>query len=149
MFCSKIGLLNLKIYDAVLIVNCGGRTVDLIAYEVEEESLFTVAECIASLGNSCRSTALNRNFSNMLRTKIRKMKLPKGLRQVYAKCIVDFENRIKADFYNNSQKWVVDVSIRAQFLEAGIEEGYITFTNKEILQCFKPVVNRILELVQN
>ncbi|THZ56528.1 actin-like ATPase domain-containing protein [Aureobasidium pullulans] len=152
MFCSKTGLLNLKIHDAVLIVDCGGGTVDLIAYEVEEEHPFTVAECTAGSGDSCGSTALNRNFSNILRAKIRKMKLPDGSKtagRVYAKCIMDFENRIKADFRNNGQKWAVDVGIEAEFPEAGIEEGYMTFTNEEILQCFEPVVNRILELVRN
>ncbi|KAK6599734.1 hypothetical protein H4I95_08609 [Botrytis cinerea] len=152
LFCSKAGLLNLKIHDAVLIVDCGGGTVDLIAYEVEEESPFTVSECTAGSGDSCGSTALNRNFSNILRTKIRKMKLPEGSKtagRVYAKCIMDFENRIKADFRNNNQKWAVDVGIEAEFPEAGIEEGYMTFTNEEILQCFEPVVNRILELVRN
>lgn len=152
MFCSKTGLLNLKIHDAVLIVDCGGGTVDLIAYEVEEEMPFTVAECTAGSGDSCGSTALNRNFSNILRAKIRKMKLPDGSKtagKVYAKCIMDFENRIKADFRNNGQKWAVDVGIEAEFPEAGIEEGYMTFTNEEILQCFEPVVNRILELVRN
>ncbi|KAH8637457.1 hypothetical protein IG631_09292 [Alternaria alternata] len=152
MFCSKTGLLNLKIHDAVLIVDCGGGTVDLIAYEVEEEQPFSVAECTAGSGDSCGSTALNRNFSNILRAKIRKMKLPDGSKtagKVYAKCIMDFENRIKADFRNNGQKWAVDVGIEAEFPEAGIEEGYMTFTNEEILQCFEPVVNRILELVRN
>ncbi|MCJ1461425.1 hypothetical protein MMC07_000022 [Pseudocyphellaria aurata] len=152
MFCSKTGLLNLKIRDAVLIVDCGGGTVDLIAYEVEEESPFTVAECTAGSGDSCGSTALNRNFSNILRAKIRKMRLPDGSKtagKVYAKCIMDFENRIKADFRNNGQKWAVDVGIEAEFPEASIEEGYMTFTNEEILQCFEPVVNRILELVRN
>ncbi|KAL8876457.1 MAG: hypothetical protein Q9198_005348 [Flavoplaca austrocitrina] len=152
MFCTKTGLLNLKIRDAVLIVDCGGGTVDLIAYEVEEETPFTVAECTAGSGDSCGSTALNRNFSNILRAKIRKMKLPDGSKtagKVYAKCIMDFENRIKADFRSNGQKWAVDVGIEAEFPEAGIEEGYMTFTNEEILQCFEPVVNRILELVRN
>lgn len=152
LFCSKTGLLNLKVHDAVLIVDCGGGTVDLIAYEVEEENPFTVAECTTGSGDSCGSTALNRNFSNILRTKIRKMKLPDGSKtagRVYAKCIMDFENRIKADFRNNGQKWAVDVGIEAEFPEAGIEEGYMTFTNEEILQCFEPVVNRILELVRN
>jgi hypothetical protein len=152
MFCTKTGLLNVKIHDAVLIVDCGGGTVDLIAYEVEEEQPFSVAECTAGSGDSCGSTALNRNFSNILRAKIRKMKLPDGSRtagKVYAKCIMDFENRIKADFRNNGQKWAVDVGIEAEFPEAGIEEGYMTFTNEEILQCFEPVVNRILELVRN
>ena len=152
MFCSKTGLLHLRVHDAVLIVDCGGGTVDLIAYELEEESPFTVAECTAGSGDSCGSTALNRNFSNILRAKIRKMKLPDGSKtagKVYAKCIMDFENRIKADFRNNGQKWMVDVGIEAEFPEAAIEEGYMAFTNEEVLQCFEPVVNRILELVRN
>ncbi|KAH1384227.1 hypothetical protein KXV36_000510 [Aspergillus fumigatus] len=152
LFCAKTGLLQLKVGDAILIVDCGGGTVDLIAYEVEEEQPFSVAECTAGSGDSCGSTALNRNFSNILRAKIRKMKLPDGSRtagKVYAKCIMDFENRIKADFRNNGQKWAVDVGIEADFPEANIEEGYMTFTNEEILQCFEPVVNRILELVRN
>lgn len=152
MFCAKTGILNLKINDAVLIVDCGGGTVDLIAYEVEDDQPFSVAECTTGSGDSCGSTALNRNFSNILRAKIRKMNLPDGSRtagRVYAKCIMDFENRIKADFRNNGQKWAVDVGIEAEFPEAGIEEGYMTFSNEEILQCFDPVVNRILELVRN
>ena len=152
LFCSKTGVMNLKVNDAVLIVDCGGGTVDLIAYEVEEENPFTVAECTAGSGDSSGSTALNRNFSNILRAKIRKMRLPDGSRtagRVYAKCIMDFENRIKADFRNNGQRWAVDVGIEAEFPEAGIEEGYMTFTNEEILQCFEPVVNNILELVRN
>jgi hypothetical protein len=73
------------------------------------------------------------------------MKLPdssKTAGRVYAKCIMDFENRIKADFRNNGQKWAVDVGIEAEFPEAGIEEGYMTFTNEEILQCFEPVVKQ-------
>jgi actin-like ATPase involved in cell morphogenesis len=152
MFCAKTGLLNLKIHDAVLIVDCGGGTVDLIAYEVEEEQPFSVAECTAGSGDSCGATALNHNFSNILRARIRKMNLPSASRtagKVYARCISEFENRIKADFQNDGQKWAIDVGIEDDFPEVGIEDGYMIFTNEEILQCFKPVVNRILELVRH
>jgi len=152
MFCHKIGLLNLKLHDTVLIVDCGDGTVDLIAYEVEKEVPFTVAECTAGSGDSCDSTMLSRNFSNILHAKIRKMKLPDGSKtagKVYAKCITDFENRIKANFRNNGQNWAVDVGIEKEYPDAGIEEGFMSFTNEEILQCFEPIVNRILELVRN
>ncbi len=123
--------------------------------------LETLAGKIFLFGLGCvnildSSTALNRNFSNIVRKKIHIMKLPEGSRtagRVYAKCIMDFENRIKADFRNNGQKWAVDVGIdvgiEAEFPEAGIEEGYMTFTNDEILQCFGPVINRIDELIRN
>jgi hypothetical protein len=151
-FCLKTGLLDVKVHGVVLIVDCGGATVDLIAYKVEGEMPFSVAACTAASGSSCGSTALNRNFCYILGSKIRKMKLPDGARtsgKVFARCIIDFENRIKADFCNNGQKWAVDVGIEADFPQADIEEGYMTFTNEEILQCFEPVVNEILELVRD
>ncbi len=84
------------------------------------------------------------------------MKSPDGSRvrttskaagKTYAKCMLDFKNRIKHDFRNNGMKWAVDVGIEEDFPEADIEEGYMTFTNEEILSCFLPVVNRILELI--
>lgn len=79
------------------------------------------------------------------------MGLPEGSKtagRVYAKCIMDFEHRIKGDFRNTGQKWAVDVGIEAEFPEAGIEEGYMTFLNEEILGCFTPVVNRIVEMAK-
>ena len=62
---------------------------------------------------------------------------------------MDFENRIKNDFRNNGKKWAIDIGTEAEFPEADIEEGYMDWTNKEILQCFEPVINSILELTQN
>lgn len=147
IFYLKTGLLNLKIHDTVLIIDCGGGAVDLIAYEIEGEQPLNISECTAGSGDFCGSTALNRNFSKFLRAKIRKMKLSDGFRpvsSVYAKCFIYFENFIKAGFRNNGQKWAVDVGF-----EPGIEDGYVIFTNEDILQCFEPVVNRILELVRN
>jgi molecular chaperone DnaK (HSP70) len=52
-FCSKTGLLNIKLHDAVLIVDAGKGTVDLIAYEVQNVNPFTVAEATAASGDSC------------------------------------------------------------------------------------------------
>jgi hypothetical protein len=69
--------------------------------------------------------------------------------RIYARAIMDFHNRIKNDFRNNGQKWAVDVDIEEEIPEADIEEGYMGWTNEEILQCFEPVINRIVELTQN
>ena len=68
--------------------------------------------------------------------------------KVFARCFKDFDDRIKHDFRNDGQQWAVDVGIEAEFPEADIEGGYMTFTNEEILRCFEPVVNRILELTR-
>jgi hypothetical protein len=73
----------------------------------------------------------------------------KRANRIYAKGILEFDKRIKHDFRNNGQKWAVDIGIKAEIPLADIEEGYMAWTNEEILQCFEPVINRILELTQN
>lgn len=80
------------------------------------------------------------------------MRLPEGSKtvgRVYAKAIMDFDKRIKDEFRNNGQKWAVDVGIESVWPEAGIDEGYMVFTNDEIQKCFEPVIERILELMKN
>lgn len=49
----------------------------------------------------------------------------------------------------NGHKWVVGVDVEEDFPDVGIEEGYMILTNDDILQCFEPVVNRILELIRS
>ena len=68
---------------------------------------------------------------------------------IYARAMREFDIRIRNSFRNNGQKWAVDVGIEAEFPSADIEEGYMVWTNEEILRCFEPVINRILELTQN
>jgi hypothetical protein len=53
LLCSKVGLLNLKAHDAVLIVDARKGTVDLIAYEVIGENPLVVKELTAGSGDSC------------------------------------------------------------------------------------------------
>jgi hypothetical protein len=85
-----------------------------------------------------------------LRAKIRKLELPDGSRmagRIYAKAIMEFENRIKKDFLNNGQKWAIDIGIEAEWPEFGIEEGYMVWTNEEILFVFDPVIKGIQDLI--
>jgi hypothetical protein len=110
MFCSKTPLLDLKVPHAIIIVDCGGSTVDLIAYKVENEQPFSVAPCTKTSGGFYGSTILNRNFSSILRTKIQKTGLLDGSRivdRIYSKCMRDFENRIKVNFRNDGQVSVI------------------------------------------
>ncbi|KAL5609555.1 hypothetical protein FOVSG1_004236 [Fusarium oxysporum f. sp. vasinfectum] len=78
------------------------------------------------------------------------MRLPDGskiARKVYAKCISDFERRIMIEFRNNGQEWDIDVAIETEFPEAGIKEGYMSYTNDEILSCFQPVTDGITAMM--
>ncbi|RBA20903.1 hypothetical protein FPRO05_08350 [Fusarium proliferatum] len=89
-------------------------------------------------------------FTEVVRTKIKGMRLPDGsriARKVYAKCIDDFENRILSDFRNNGQEWDVDVAIETEFPDLRIKDGFMTYTNGEILSCFQPFLDRITTIM--
>ncbi|RKK86208.1 hypothetical protein BFJ69_g1161 [Fusarium oxysporum] len=95
-------------------------------------------------------TLIAQKFAEIVRTKIDRMRLPDGsktARKVYAKCIGDFERRIILEFRNNGQEWDIDVAIETEFPEAGIKEGYMTYTNDEILSCFQPVTDGITAMM--
>lgn len=153
MFSVQSKILSLKTHDAVLIVDCGGGTVDLISYQVEGEEPFTLTECTAGSGDTCGSTAVNRNFSSILRSRIKNMNLPDKLarvgHRVYLASLTEFENRIKPNFKNDGSLWQIDVGLETDFPDAGIEDGCMTFTNDEILRCLELVVTRILKLVKD
>lgn len=152
IFSIASGILNLEINDAVLVVDCGGGTVDLIAYRIEDKDSFKLAKCAAGSGDCCGSTAVNRNFSILLRDRISKMRLDEGSKiaqKVHLKCLQDFETRIKTHFRNNGNAWAIDLGLGKDYLEAGIVEGYMMFTDEEILECFKPVVERVTGLVRS
>ncbi|TXC08313.1 hypothetical protein FocTR4_00003421 [Fusarium oxysporum f. sp. cubense] len=95
-------------------------------------------------------TLIAQKFAEIVRTKIDRMRLPDGskiARKVYAKCIGDFERRIMIEFRNNGQEWDIDVAIETEFPEAGIKEGYMSYTNDEILSCFQPVTDGITAMM--
>jgi molecular chaperone DnaK (HSP70) len=52
-YCLKISLLNLRVKDVILIVDCGTGTVDLQACELVGESPHSFAEFTAGSGDSC------------------------------------------------------------------------------------------------
>jgi hypothetical protein len=82
------------------------------------------------------------------------MELPDGstmTNRVYAKSMVDFENRIKAEFKNDGRLWKIDLGLSktANFPNADIKEGCLHFTNEEVLYLFTPVVDRCVKLVKD
>lgn len=158
----QTGLLQLNTDDVVLVVNCGRAFADLIAYKVDEAlpSSFSISEFTTSTSDTCGSSTVGMNFSSLVRYRIDKSPVlggsaptrPNIARKVYAKCIMDFEYRIKSDFRNNGQNWAVDVDIEEDMYpgvwdNVGIEEGYMVFTNEEIFKCFEPVLYRIHQLI--
>ena len=145
---SAVGLQFMT--QVILVVHCGSGLAELASYHASIGSLL-LGEYTRPTGDFCGSTSVNRNFSNILRARIRKMRLPDGSKtagKVYARCILDFAERIRYIFNNDGRSWNVDVGIEAEFPDAGLEGGYMTFKNADILACLEPPVDRIIELIQ-
>lgn len=64
--------------------------------------------------------------------------------------MIEFEHRIKGNFGNSGADWPIEVGTGLEdvFPNAGIREGYMTFSNEDILSCFQPVVVRIIDLIK-
>ncbi|KAK9480834.1 hypothetical protein V1514DRAFT_324579 [Lipomyces japonicus] len=158
IFCAKRGVLELKEADTFLIVDCGGGTVDLIAYEVEDENPFTVRECTKGTGDACGSTAVDVSFLRVVKARVDRIVFPPDLSndkikkfkdKIYRRCREDFE-RIKVNFVNKpTVDWTIDIGLEIDSVEADIVEGNMTFSNDEILSAFSLTVARIVELVRD
>ncbi|KAI5302178.1 hypothetical protein KEM56_000946, partial [Ascosphaera pollenicola] len=153
LFCVKNRLLSLKKHDAILVVDCGGGTVDLIAYQVEEEDPLHVSECTPGSGALVGSAWLNQKFMACVREKLKKAGLDKQdqakAAKIAAKCVSYFDSTIKGNFLDSGRSFACDVGVETDYPAADIEEGYMNFSNDEILACFEPIVQQILDLVKN
>ncbi|KAL7765857.1 hypothetical protein ACKLNR_003773 [Fusarium oxysporum f. sp. zingiberi] len=134
--------------DIFIFVSCGEKIVHMSACKLLQASPFFISRLMSN--ENLGSTLIAQKFAEIVRTKIDRMRLPDGsktARKVYAKCIGDFERRIMLEFRNNGQEWDIDVAIETEFPEAGIKEGYMTYTNDEILSCFQPVTDGITAMM--
>ncbi|KAK7417446.1 hypothetical protein QQX98_004566 [Neonectria punicea] len=61
----------------------------------------------------------------------------------------DFMHRITRDFCNNGQTWAVEIGLEFEFPEAETEEGYMVFTNEEILACFEPAISPVIDTTKD
>jgi hypothetical protein len=82
------------------------------------------------------------------------MKLPEGSKiagRAYLKGMADFDTRIKHAFSGDGSTWAVDVGLFAHNPDAGIdvESGCMAVTNEDMLSCYDPVVNRVIELISD
>lgn len=84
---------------------------------------------------------------------MRLLKLPEGSKtalRTYSKGMLDFDSRIKHTFIDDGSTWAVKVGLHADYPHAGIdsESGCMAVANDVVLQCYKPVVNRVIGLIQ-
>ncbi|KAF4434707.1 hypothetical protein FACUT_7766 [Fusarium acutatum] len=110
-----------------IFANLGKELVSMSSCVLLQESPFFATWL--TISHNAGPTQIGQRFAEIVRTKIGHMRLPDGsriARKVYGKCVSDFEG---------------------QFLEAGIKEGYMTYTNDEILSCFQPVMDDVTAMM--
>src|SRR5277367_3408582 len=94
-----------------------------------------------NLTDALRSFSITKKFGELVRSRLRQLpeiiELPGEIDRLVAICLADF-NRIRSDFKNNGQTWAIDIGLEESYSLTWIEEGYMTFTNEEILSCFEP-----------
>ncbi|KAM5341249.1 hypothetical protein ACJ41O_015358 [Fusarium nematophilum] len=152
LHCYKHGLISGPWSDAILMIACNKERVDLSAYGV-----LAVAPSLRlwhvthDTGDFCGSAALARNFNDMVREKVNKLKLPRGSKTaacVHSIAAEGFHCCIRHAFDNKGQRWAMDAGFGAEHLRADIEEVSMVYSNDEILSCFQPVVASIKQLVK-
>ena len=146
---SRSGAVNLHFQAIVLVIHCGSGIVQLASYQVPTETSVP-EEYTSPTGDACGGSNVNKTFGYLIRPRMRMMKLPDGSKtmgKAYAHCILNFQRWIRYAFDDDGRSWEVDVQIPADFPDAGIKGGRITFSGEEILACFTPAVQRIRELI--
>lgn len=149
-YCFSTNLIEKEKGAVVLVIDCGGRMTQLIALRLEDAESLEFSECTAPSSETCGSHAVDENFTNLIREKVRKMRLSvddKLPGKLYWRTRLDFQNRIKANFTNSGQDWRIHIGPGSDCAEVGFMDEYITITNKEIFRCFDPVVNCIIDLM--
>lgn len=140
--------MGLEIHHAVLTISFGGDRVDLIAYQVTEG---IIVPCTYRSGDTSGSKSPRNRFTTLVQDKITSMRIhEQSAERVFSKCMLHFENEINENFSNCGRSWRVNLSTEGKFFRAGVidQDGFMTFTNAEILQCFDPLCERTMDLAR-
>jgi len=106
------------------------------------------------LNQAIRSRTLNSNFDTIIKAECNKFKSPnrwksKLVQRVYKRSIEDFELRIQKQFSNDGRKWGVEIGVDAYFSEPLVDEGCLILEDEQILACFTPVLEKLMEMVES
>lgn len=149
-----------EVGDNVLVADCGGHLVEMVTYEIQSKNPLRLAKCTNLSVKAAGTSAISSCFHDIVRGKIKKMKLVNNPPRVYAKCRNFFRSEVIPQFgtpdypppacldLGRAGTFWCDVGIELDFPEADIEEGCMWFTKEEMLSCFDPSVNQILGMIE-
>ncbi|EWC46244.1 hypothetical protein DRE_04415 [Drechslerella stenobrocha 248] len=146
---------TLNIGDTFVLCDAGGGTVDLISYKVEQlQPSLGLSEVAVGSGAKCGSTFIDRNLMKLLRRKLGearyKLLCEKSNGMVMNKLIAEFEG-VKRSFGSSDVFGSVTYLPMHGFANdpvAGIIEGQFELTQEDLKECFDPIVEHIIELIQ-
>jgi len=147
------GAIELLAGDTFTVVDCGGGTVDIISYIVDQVDPFEVRECVGGQGDLCGAQFLDEEFENLLKGKFgpkQKKKLSSAsLQRIIDK---DWENGIKRGF--DSSKKDYQIAIPFECLDFSQMKGITTqptvkLPGNEISETFVSNFEKTLVMVKN
>ncbi|ORY17909.1 hsp70-like protein [Clohesyomyces aquaticus] len=150
----------IKVNSSVLVCDCGGGTVDLIAYVIEEikPRLITKEACVG-VGGKCGGTYIDRNLYKLFKERYGSAftSLPPERTGPGSRFMQQFESKKKSFTRVPASRRPIKLELIMSELDNSSTEtpGYdkryhdITLTHQDMKDLFDPVVEKILELVSN
>ncbi|RDW67431.1 Hsp70 family protein [Aspergillus mulundensis] len=156
--------------DNILVLDCGGHTVEAAVYTVESSSPLMVERRTPVSVASCGSAEVTRLFMDIAKAKIDKVRVPSTGRafrvmRVRAKRAfgrevlfndkfnaVGFHFDIPPEIHADGKAdtfWVADLGVELSCPEADMVEGYISFSREKICAPFNTIVERTMGLVRD
>ncbi|KAI6790853.1 actin-like ATPase domain-containing protein [Hortaea werneckii] len=143
----------LRIGQNFVVVEAGGGTVDLITYSIKSLNPLRLEEVVRGSGGCCGAAFLNLAFEKFVQKKLGNkafFELRFNKPKTWLTALSYFEERVKRT-YNPAQN-VTDFYVPLPSFEdnakAGIEDGYLCVSQKDVSLIFKPVVQQIIELIE-
>ncbi|KEF59307.1 uncharacterized protein A1O9_04151 [Exophiala aquamarina CBS 119918] len=143
----------------VLIVDCGGGTLDLITYRILKTDPLQLEEACIGEGGKCGATWIDRNLHKLMQERFATAftSLPSTKTGAQSIFMETFEG-IKRDFNgNNGEERVYELPLKMKRLDEDdpemaeiydFEEDLVRITDADIEAMFDPVVEKMFELVR-
>ncbi|KAL3480533.1 hypothetical protein BJX99DRAFT_266451 [Aspergillus californicus] len=146
---------SVKPGDGILVCDCGGGTVDITTYLVKEvKPTLVFEELCAGVGGKCGSTAIDRKFYHLMRSKFGKSfdNLPRKRTAPGSEFMNKFEI-IKRDFGYDSEEITYELPLNMTLADAdpkyfNEDERLVMISNDDLGPLFDPVMENILSLVR-
>ncbi|KAL5045389.1 hypothetical protein BDW71DRAFT_215236 [Aspergillus fruticulosus] len=143
-----------KAGDGVLVCDCGGGTVDITTYLVNEVEPLKFEELCTGMGGKCGSTAVDRNFYKLMSERFGEAfdKLPMKRKGPGSEFMRRFET-LKRDFGVSDERTIYELPLNMtvdnpdpKFFDE--DERMVLLSSDDLRTVFDPVVDQIIQLVR-